>query len=73
MAKYKATRNFHHDQLGSIKKNHQFEASDAQVAPVKQWVTAVDGDEGGEKYATKVTHEEPAGGDTSKTSKNRNK
>lgn len=84
MAKYKATRNFHHDQLGSIKKNHQFEATEAQISPVKQFVTEVESDDKAqnktedkatdESYNTKVTHEQPAGGDDAKKSgKTRNK
>jgi len=74
MPKYKATRNFHHDQLGSIRKNHQFEATESQIAPVKKYVTAVEkDDEKTEKYDTKVTHEEPAGGAERKPGKSRNK
>lgn len=54
--KYKATRDLHHGQLGRLKKGSQFEATDAQLSGIRNFVTEV--------YDTKVTREAPAGEDT---------
>lgn len=61
--KYKATRDLHHGQLGRLKKGQQFEASDAQLSGIRNFVSEV--------YDTKVTHEAPAGaeGGSAKSSK----
>lgn len=50
MKTYIAKKPFNHDQLGRIEKDQKFEATDAQVSPVKRFV---------EEYETKVHPSEP--------------
>ena len=50
MKTYIAKKSFSHDQLGRIEKDQKFEATDAQVSPVKRFV---------EEYETKVHPSEP--------------
>lgn len=50
MKTYIAKKPFSHDQLGRIEKDQKFEATDAQVSPVKRFV---------EEYETKVHPSEP--------------
>lgn len=50
MKTYIAKKPFNHDQLGRIRKDQRFEATDAQVSPVKRFV---------EEYETKVHPSEP--------------
>jgi len=50
MKTYIAKKPFIHDQLGRIEKDQKFEATDAQVNPVKRFV---------EEYETKIHPQEP--------------
>lgn len=50
MKTYIAKKPFIHDQLGRIQKDQKFEATAAQVSPVKRFV---------EEYETKVNPQEP--------------
>ena len=47
---YKAIKAFLHDELGSVQKGQEFDATAAQIAPVKQFV---------EEYQTKVIGKAP--------------
>ena len=50
MKTYIAKKPLIHDQLGRIEKDQKFEATDAQVSPVKRFV---------EEYETKIHPQEP--------------
>lgn len=41
--KAKALKAFLHDELGAVKKDQEFEATEAQLAPVENFVEVLDG------------------------------
>lgn len=62
--KARATKTFLHDQLGRVVKGQEFEATEAQIVPVKAFV---------EVYETKVIRDKPREDDDQESAPKRRK